>query len=281
MARSDRTTIVVHKAGRLYKICKIWFGSDGSYYVTSPYHKSKKATLVKTTVPYGLGREELVPLSAMLDIASLDDGDQLKLSHHPDGFAQFSGKGVFSGKDSAGNPRGVGVQARALSHVAPGPTFILTVNAVERFDSFEDGDSTALIFDYDKLLPIPGQYGFRLEGHYVQPEYRRFVQAASDGTQWIQMIHPSRAILKLRALPAPLDCELPAVVAFDFFASPSSDEHADFVLSGPGGNLRDDPHGRNVADQISAIYPPPAGMPIFRSVDYPQRDGGATAEGGG
>ena len=73
-------------------------------------------------------------------------------------------------------------------------------------------------------------------------------------------------------LIAPLNCAIPAVIGFDFFASPSSEEHPDFVLTGPGGNLRDNPRGQNVADQISAVYPRPKGMSIRRNVDYPERD---------
>jgi hypothetical protein len=78
--------------------------------------------------------------------------------------------------------------------------------------------------------------------------------------------------MNLRALVAPLTCDIPAVIGFDFFPSPIMENSPDFVLSGPGGNLRDNPQGQNVADQISAVYPPPDGMPIHRNVDYPQRE---------
>jgi hypothetical protein len=274
MPRSDRTTIVVKKAGHSYKICKIWFGSDGSYYVTSPYHRSGRAMLVKATVGYEGGPIHEVPMSDIIDIAGLEAGDQLKLSHHPDGFCQFSGKGVYSGKHPDGSPNGVGVQARALPHVAAGPTFIVMVNAIEMFEPYEETDETPLIFNYDALVPIPGKYGFRLEGHYLNPGFRRFVTTASDGTLWISLIHPMSAILHLRALVAPLNCAIPAVIGFDFYPSPVDlgSEVPDFVLAGSPGNLRDDPRGQNVADQLSAVYPPPDALPIRRNVDYPQRE---------
>jgi hypothetical protein len=131
------------------------------------------------------------------------------------------------------------------------------------------------------LIPIPRQCGFRLEGHCLQPGFRRFVQTAPEGTQWISLIHPSRAIMTLRALVAPVDCKIPAVIGFDFLASETSDNHPDFVLSGPGGNLRDDSRGRNVAFQMSAVYPPLTGMPVYRSADYPQRDTQSTPEDAG
>jgi hypothetical protein len=38
-----------------------------------------------------------------------DDEYRLKLSHHPDGFVQFSGHGIKSGRNADGTPKGLGV----------------------------------------------------------------------------------------------------------------------------------------------------------------------------
>ena len=94
-------TIVYQKPEAEYKLCKIWFGADGSYYVTSPYHPEGRAFLMKIRVNYSL-QEMTVPLEEAIDTAGLDDDDRrLKLAHHPDGFVQFSGHGILSGRDSA------------------------------------------------------------------------------------------------------------------------------------------------------------------------------------
>lgn len=39
---------------------------------------------------------------------------RLKLSHHPEGFLQFSGHGVVSGRDAEGHIRGIGVKSWPL-----------------------------------------------------------------------------------------------------------------------------------------------------------------------
>ncbi len=226
--------------------------------------------LVKATVNYETGPEHLIPISDLLDIASLEEGEHLKLSHHPDGLCHFSGKGVYSAKDDYGHPKGVGVRTRALTHVADGPAFVVTVNAIEKFERSLSLDVSDIVFDFDALAEIPGPYGFHLEGHYFQPNYRRFVEKRDDGSHWISVIHPSRAILHLRALLSPASCAIPSVIGLDFFASPICDGSADYVLSGPAGNLRDNNFGQNVVDQISAVFPAPKDVEIRRNVDYPQ-----------
>jgi hypothetical protein len=266
-----RPTVVVQKGGSLYKVCKIWFGQDGTYYVTSPYHRARQAMLVKATVNYETGPDHLIPISDLLDVAGLEEGEHLKLSHHPDGLSHFSGKGVYSAKDEYGHPKGVGVRTRALTHVGDGPAFVVTVNALEKFEQKQALEASDIVFDYDALAEIPGPYGFRLEGHYFQPSYRRFVEKRDDGSQWITVIHPSRALLRLRAILAPTNCAIPSVIGLDFFASPIGEGSADYVLSGPGGNLRDNEFGQKVADQISAVFPAPECVPMRRNVDYPQQ----------
>ena len=57
-----------------------------------------------------------IPFEEAVELASLDDDDRrLKLSHHPDGFVQFSGEGVLSGRDPNGAARGMGVMSWPLA----------------------------------------------------------------------------------------------------------------------------------------------------------------------
>ncbi len=101
----QKHTVVVEKDGQLRKMFKIWFGADGSYYVTVPYHTARTAHLWKRTVPYDTSFGKLFSSTSqdVVDAAILEDDDgRLKLSHHPDGFCQFSGHGVLSGKDKNG-----------------------------------------------------------------------------------------------------------------------------------------------------------------------------------
>src|SRR4051794_10977746 len=116
-------TIVVDAFGGRYKIAKVWFGSDGSYYVSCPYHGHATAHLFRCAVNYAR-QEQLIAFSEMADSAGLDDERRgLKLSHHPDGFIQFSGEGVLSGREPDGSPKGVGVVSWPLDNPATGPSF--------------------------------------------------------------------------------------------------------------------------------------------------------------
>lgn len=112
-------TILFERVDGRYKICKVWFGKDGSYYVSVPYHPAKKAFLCKqtmnydTSVVYTIDGGDFLPISEALDVAS-SDNKRIKLSHHPDGFIQFSGSGVISGKRPDGIIKGMGIQSWRL-----------------------------------------------------------------------------------------------------------------------------------------------------------------------
>ena len=104
-------------------LCKIIFGGDGSYFVTAPYHPHDRAIIAKFTVNYA-HEDQFFPLDEAVDIGVLEDAEQrLKLSHHPDGFLQFSGHGVVSGRDEAGKIRGIGVKSWPLYEPTLGPSF--------------------------------------------------------------------------------------------------------------------------------------------------------------
>lgn len=134
LAPAGKYTIALKKDNVRYKLCKIFFGLDGSYYVTWPYHPANRAHLLKLTVNYALPEQDL-PLSEALDVGVLDDDERrLKLSHHLDGFLQFSGPGVTSGKDTSGVIRGMGVQSWPLTSPTIGPSFGVAIAGVERFD---------------------------------------------------------------------------------------------------------------------------------------------------
>lgn len=86
--------------GKLYRLTRIVYGTDGSYYVTAPAHAEQKAQFVMMTVNYAKQHME-VPLEEAVDLAGAEGEDkEIKLSHHPDGFMQFSGAGLVSGREA-------------------------------------------------------------------------------------------------------------------------------------------------------------------------------------
>lgn len=128
-----RYTIIYERDGNRYKVVRVLIGEDGSYYVTCPYHVSEKVSLTKRIVNYPNpdSRAEDAPI----ELAVLEDDDhRLKLSHHPDGFVQFSGHGVRSGKHEDGTPKGLGLQSFRLDRPTAGPAVSVTILGPTAFE---------------------------------------------------------------------------------------------------------------------------------------------------
>ena len=279
-------TVLISAKGKLYKICKIWYGSDGSYYVTVPYHPANRAVLLKlpvnyvASVPTGPDHEYVVSQSEALDDGSSDDA-RIKLSHHPDGFAQFSGHGLISGKNPDGSPKGIGIQTWPLEHGCRGPAFSLSVRGIEQFEPAGDKVQNACVLNYDELTVIPGSTRAVIEGHYFPLLWRRFIRTRPDGKKFIPIVHPAGVILELSVLLPGDACPIGGFIGLDFFGSidhePSSD--SGYCLSSSTGNLRQNEKGEMIGDGLYCMYPRPDGMPTSRSLDY-QIPGSSVAEPG-
>jgi hypothetical protein len=70
--RTPRYTVAVRTGGIIFKVCRSWFGTDGSYYVTAPYHPDRSAFLAKCCVNYAR-QEMMIELEDTVDRAGLDE----------------------------------------------------------------------------------------------------------------------------------------------------------------------------------------------------------------
>ena len=265
-------TVLYEKDGTIYKLCKILFGSDGSYYVTSPYHSAQKAVLLKMTVNYAL-QEMMIPVEQAVDVASAEDDDKrLKLSHHPDGFVQFSGQGILSGKDSDGNIRGIGVMSWPLDNPVRGPAFGIAIRGVENFEQANRVSGEACLFKHKELTPMPNANVLFLEGHYFPSLWRRFIETAQDGTKTISIVHPAGAVVRLKVLFAPEQSVRPGFIGLELYTDfdDSEDMIDSFILSGCTGNLRENEQGQLLADGIYCMYPR-SNIQVRRNLDYIMR----------
>jgi hypothetical protein len=153
----------------LRKLCRIFFGRDGSYYVTAPYHPLGKALLFKASLNFAK-QEQSIHSEEMIDTASLDDDERvLKLSHHPDGFVQFSGPGVISGKDADGRIKGIGIKSWPLTSPIRGPAFSLVVAGVDSFQMASGSEADLMIFPGGEAAGLAGWNLLSLEGYYFPP----------------------------------------------------------------------------------------------------------------
>jgi hypothetical protein len=272
----SKYTVIISKNGRSYKICKIWYGSDGSYYVTVPYHPENKAVLFKQTANYDLAtpssinHEYITPIEEAIDVASSDDV-RIKLSHHPDGFIQFSGHGLISGRNADGTPKGIGIQSWPLEYGCRGPAFGLTLQGIEYFQLATDTVSQSVcVLNYDELTMIPGCTGVAIEGHYFPLLWRRFIRNRLGGEKYIQIVHPSGAILELPVLLPSDSCPIGGFIGLDFYGSiyHESTIMSGYNISSSTGNVRTNEKGEKLGDGLYCSYPRPEDLPVRRSLDY-------------
>lgn len=253
-----------------HKLCKVWFGTDGSFYVTVPYHPARRAVFTKLTVDYTAAQGgQFVAYHDALEAAILDDDDaRPKLSCHPDGFCQFSGQGIVSGKDEAGKPKGIGVFSSPLVKLGSGPRFSVVIQEIEVFDRQEGEREGDVVFRYEELNATPDLNGLALDGHYFQPGMRRFIRTHADGNRYVSVLHPSGIVLPLRVVLAPDKCDLPGFLGLELYATRTGFPEPAFTLNGPGEKPRKNEQGHNIADVICAAFPGPNNIQCRRDLNY-------------
>ena len=263
-------TIAIRKDGTCYKVSKVWFGSDGSYYVTVPYHSAKKALLAKQTVNFSTSISgAMYPLSDALEVASADE-KRIKLSHHPDGFTQFSGTGVTSGKTPDGEPKGIGIQSWPFKQGCRGPVFGVTLFGINEFESEVEIGYESCIFDEQQMTSVPGATGFVLEGYYFPPHWRRFIRQASGGNKGISIVHPSGGVLPLRVLLPNDKCPIGGFLGVELTKIPVffEDVRSGYIMSSSTGNVRVNEKKELIGDALFCMYPRLDDSQVRRTVDY-------------
>lgn len=266
--------LIAYKKGLLtYKLCRIFFGNDGSYYVTSPYHKLGRARFAKMTIRYGHHGEDIViPKENTLDSGFADNDQHLKLSHHPDGFIQFSGKGIVSGKDSEGNPKGMAIQSWPLSHPCLGPAFGMTLLGLESFEVATNTKDSDCIFEHEQLAPDYEANGFILECFYFSPNMRNFIRVSKCGELSFQYFHPSHAIIDLKVLTPRKNCKIQGFIGVRLYPKKVLIENVDsaFWLGSSTSDLRLDSDGHKIGEVLYCFYPRMPGMSEERDLNFRQ-----------
>ncbi len=240
--------------------------------MTSPYHPLNKANLAMLTVKYGTFAEEhTVPFENMVDSGSLDDEEKrLKLSHHPDGFIQFSGQGIISGKDEEGKPRGIGIYSWALNDPIPGPAFGITLLGLEEFCTVEKVKGDTCIFHDNLLPPDEEANGYVLEAYYFPSNRRRFIQTDTDGNRFILNWHPTHCVMKLNVLLPMKKCKLQGFIGVHLYPLElkMKNETCAFWLGSSTGNMRFTPNGDRIAEGLYCFYPEIPGLRSRKILNY-------------
>lgn len=288
MAKTKTYTVAYDPGDGPMDLCKIIFGGDGSYFVTAPYHPHDRAILAKFTVNYAKPDQGFF-LSDAVDIGVLEDtGQRLKLSHHPDGFLQFSGHGVVSGRDQAGNIRGIGVKSWPRFRPTLGPSFSVAWSSPVACGRRSQGreSENRLVFEEDEIehMRSPGVEGLILTGYYLPVPWREFVVRWPDGSWRMPLLHPrAQAVRMLKVLLASQDCTLPGFIGLE--AQPhqidTDEDNPGFFMSSSTGNLRRNESGDLMGEGLMCMYPDLTDQqPGFRSLNFRLPDPPYTAPPG-
>ena len=248
-------TIIYEDDGTRYKLLKLMLTDDGSYFATCPYHESDRVTLAKTIVNYVDPARRATDKPIELAVLN-DDLHRLKLSHHPDGFVQFSGHGIRSGRNADGSPKGLGIKSFPLNRPTAGPAFGLTVMNPRAFKEAGAPDKTDVVFKRSDLFEANVDNGLIIESFYFRPEWRRFVKKR-DGSPIILLRHPSGALLELRVCPPPDDNWRTGFLGVDLWSVPVrlGEGPSGFAMSSPAGDLHYNDEGQLEGVSLFASYP--------------------------
>jgi hypothetical protein len=256
MATSKHTVIYDSGTNR-HKLLKIMLSDDGSYYATCPYHPSDRVRVWKATINYAnLARRQG---DDPIELAVVeDDKHRLKLSHHPDGFVQFSGYNIRSGRNADGSPKGIGLVSFPLHRPTAGPAFGLTVQNPAAFKLADAERDSDIIFKRNELFMAEQDNGLIIETYYFRPEWRRFIKL-HHGHPIIILRHPSGALLELRVCTPPANNWSTGFMGIDLWPAPIKFGVAEsgFAMSSPTGSLRQNEDGELEGDALFAVYPPP------------------------
>jgi hypothetical protein len=283
----DGWRIIIDDGDDPRAVCKILPLSDGGYSMVAPYHAAKEGWLYKHTVDYQK-HEQSIHLSEAQHFAATD---RVKLSHHWDGFVQFSGENpqkIKSGRNPlTGEPKGLAIMSAPIwKPITTGPTFGISAWGMTDFKQVTDTRATDVIFRstdiyYYRCAPYTFN-AYNMEGWIFGAPMWDGVRGTGNDLR-LSMHFPlrwnaKRAILEFRVLPLATDdsdcflgirinrmcCNLP---------SPSG-----FEIGGPS-NLR---RGEHIAEMLKATYPKDADIDdLFdpESLDYVPDDKSSPDEG--
>jgi hypothetical protein len=133
-------------------ISKILPLSDGGYSMLAPYHAANEGWLFKHDVDYSVQEMD----SHFSEMQHFVASDRVKLSHHWDGFVQFSGENpqkIISGRDpQTGQPKGLAIMSAPIWRpITSGPTFGVVAWGMTDFKQVTQARDTDVVFDASEI----------------------------------------------------------------------------------------------------------------------------------
>ncbi len=258
MTATRRITLAIELGGEVIKLMKFWWGTDGSYYFSCPYIPGGRVLLFKTTVNYNKQEQES-SFDEALELALLENDERrLKVSHHPDGFLQFSGEGVRSGRDTEGQPKGIGTTSWRVDRPTRGPSFGMSVFGLHAFARLKQPRSDNLVFREEEVSLPPGWTSLHIEGYILPSLWARFVRRERSRSV-INLSHPAGAVLTMPVVFTPPDISVPSIFAAEIYGGfgvfQEAQQKGGFLMSTSTGNLRRNTEGELLGDGLFAASP--------------------------
>jgi hypothetical protein len=256
---SSKYTIEISDTGYRKKIAKLILLGEGGFSIASPYHRADCGYLVKNTIDYSK-RNMIIPLKELLE--EYTASNQVKLSMHVDGFAQFSsvsGNNIRSGRDlNTGRPRGLGYMSSPLSTpVTTGPTASLSIWGI---NDFEDADpatnpNRTIHFTEDDFYhaSTPDECNALQIKVFVLPEYMWWGVHERDGILSIDLTYNFESVpstFTMRVIPLKKINSFLALAVFR--ATMDLSPESGYTLNGPGA-LRNPK--TQITQSMFACYP--------------------------
>lgn len=262
MARTIDYTVAYSDGVQNVDLCKILFGGDGSCYITAPYHPLNRAIAARVTVNYAKTPEGF-SLDEAEELAVIDDVDKrLKVSHHPDGFLQFSGQGIRSGLDEQGKPRRMGVFSWSLYEPTLGPSFSLMFSNAVACGRPSAYKKRTIVFheeDVEHLRLREDADGLCIVGHHLPGRWREFAYRGADGEMWLDLLHPhAQAVKHLRLILASKDSDIPGLIGIEavpHVLPQAKDGQPSFFVSTSTGSLHRNAEGDLLGDALYCAFP--------------------------
>ncbi|RPI70125.1 MAG: hypothetical protein EHM47_12685 [Ignavibacteriales bacterium] len=199
--KSNKATLILKKSDKQFKLFKIIFHSDGSYFITAPYHTGNSAFLFKVNFDFRK-HIQTIPLNETLEKMELDDEEQaLKISHHPDGFLQFSGKYIKSGRNADGSPKGIGIQSWTHDNPAKGPSWGISIKNINFLKEANKITRENLIVDASTIVDGMECDDVLIEGFFIPMRFAPYI-FLENGNEFISITHPVAINLKLYVVRA-------------------------------------------------------------------------------
>lgn len=264
--------VIIEDGDNLRAVCKIQPLSDGGYSVIAPYHAAKEGWLFKHRVDY---REREMTFN-MAEMQHFVASDRVKLSHHWDGFVQFSGENpqtIRSGRNPlTGEPKGLAIMSAPIWRpIKDGPTFGLVLWGATNFKQINNTRGTDMVFHSDEMYYRVGTAynynAYQVEGWIFGANMWDGVRGTGNNLRLsanFPSSHAPNVNLEFRVIPLPTadtDVFLGVRVCKMRvnFPSPSG-----FQLGGPSNRRR----GHYLADTLKASYPKDPDIVEAESLDY-------------